>query len=62
MSLEWLDEKEFYEECQRYRWSELPFKGFPQEPTAAQTFEMLKAFIREKMDEGLLGAAPHNEE
>lgn len=42
----WLDSRDFYEVCQQYRWSELPFKNCAQEPKAADTFEALKHYIR----------------
>lgn len=42
----WLDGQEFYELCQQYRWAE---DGMPRHaglPTASQSFEAIKDYIR----------------
>ena len=45
MNIDWLDEQDFFEAMQAYRWSDR--RGMdPAEVTAA--FEAVKAFIRER--------------
>lgn len=47
---DWLDEQEFYEICQQYRHARDGVERHPGLLTAAEAFEVLKAYIRERME------------
>lgn len=46
---DWLDEQEFFDICQSYRHAGDGSPIFPGMPTAAESFEALKKYIRDQI-------------
>lgn len=47
---DWLDEQEFYDICQSYRYAKDVVADFPGMPTAAEAFEAMKKYIRDQIN------------